>query len=106
LFFHLHPIFSEVAVLTARLLPYLIVLPLVSSVLMPRWPRPFWGAFYESAVSAPLARSMFDLLLPSTLGFKATPKGIVSQGRRFDWRSSKWTMLFAALCLAGIVKGA
>jgi cellulose synthase (UDP-forming) len=105
LFFHLHPIFSEVAVLSARLLPYLLVLPLISSVLMPRWPRPFWGAFYESVVSAPLARSMFDLLLPSTLGFKATPKGIVTQGRRFDWRSAKWTLLLAALMVAGIAKG-
>ena len=106
LFFHLHPIFSEVAVLTARLLPYLIVLPLISSVLMPRWPRPFWGAFYETVVSAPLARSMFDLFLPSTLGFKATPKGIVYKGRRFDWRSAHWTLVLAALTLAGIAKGA
>jgi cellulose synthase (UDP-forming) len=105
LYFHLHPIFSEVAVLSARLLPYLIVLPLISSVLMPRWPRPFWGAFYESVVAAPLARSMIDLFLPSTLGFKATPKGIVSRGRRFDWRSSRWTLLLAALTLAGIAKG-
>jgi cellulose synthase (UDP-forming) len=105
LFFHLHPIFSEVAVLSARLLPYLIVLPLISSVLMPRWPRPFWGPFYETVVAAPLARSMFDLLLPSTLGFKATPKGIVTEGRRFDWRSTRWTMLLAALTLAALVKG-
>ena len=105
LFFHLHPIFSEVAVLSARLLPYLLVLPLVSSVLMPRWPRPFWGPFYETVVTAPLARSMFDLFLPSTLGFKATPKGIVSQGRRFDWRSAHWTLVLAGLTLAGIVKG-
>jgi cellulose synthase (UDP-forming) len=106
LFFHLHPIFSEVAVLTARLLPYLLVLPLISSVLMPRWPRPFWGAFYESVVSAPLARSMFDLFLPRTLGFKATPKGIVTQGRRFDWRSAHWTLVLAGLTLAGLAKGA
>jgi cellulose synthase (UDP-forming) len=105
LFFHLHPIFSEVAVLTARLIPYLIVLPLISSVLMPRWPRPFWGAFYETVVSAPLARSMFDLLLPKTLGFKVTPKGILTEKRHFDWRSSQWTLVVAALTLAGIVKG-
>ena len=106
LFFHLHPIFSEVAVLSARLLPYLLVLPLVSSVLMPRWPRPFWGPFYESVVTAPLARSMFDLFLPSTLGFKATPKGIITHGHRFDWRSAKWTLLLAVLNLAGLAKGA
>ncbi len=105
LFFHLHPIFSDVAVLTARLLPYLLVLPLISAVLMPGWQRPLWAPFYESTVSAPLARSIFDLLLPSTLGFKATPKGIVSQGHRFDWRSSRWTLLFALLTLAGIGKG-
>jgi cellulose synthase/poly-beta-1,6-N-acetylglucosamine synthase-like glycosyltransferase/endo-1,4-beta-D-glucanase Y len=105
LFFHLHPIFSEVAVLTARLLPYLLVLPMISSVLMPRWPRPLWGAFYESVVTAPLVRSMFDLLLPRTLGFKVTPKGIVSQGRRFDWRSSRWTLLIAAITIGALVKG-
>ena len=81
------------------------MLPLISSVLMPRWPRPFWGPFYESVVAAPLARSMFDLLLPRTLGFKATPKGIVTQGRRFDWRSAKWTMLLAVITLAAICKG-
>jgi cellulose synthase (UDP-forming) len=106
LFFHLHPIFSEVAILTARLLPYILVLPLVSSVLMPSWPRPFWGSFYESAVSAPLARSMFDLLLPRTLGFKVTPKGIVTHKRSFDWRSAHWTLIVAILALAGLAKGA
>ena len=79
LLFHLHPILSDVSVLTALLIPYLVVLPMISAVLVPGWPRSLWGPLYESAVAAPLARSMFDLLLPSTLGFKVTPKGIVTQ---------------------------
>jgi cellulose synthase (UDP-forming) len=105
LLFHLHPILSDVSVLTALLIPYLLVLPTISAVLVPGWPRSLWGPFYESAVAAPLARSMLDLLLPSALGFKVTPKGIVTQERRFDWRSVKWTLLVAALTALAIAKG-
>lgn len=105
LLFHLHPIFSQVSVLTALLIPYLIVLPMMSTVLVPGWPRPLWGPFYEGAVSAPLARSMFDLLLPKSLGFAVTPKGLKSEKARFDWRSSKWTLLLAAVMAFAIAKG-
>lgn len=105
LLLHLHPIFSQVSVLTALLIPYLLVLPMVSAVLLPDWPRPFWGPFYEGAVSAPLARSMLDLLLPKSLGFAVTPKGIVTQKARFDWRSTRWTLLWAAVTTFAIAKG-
>ncbi len=106
LFFHLHPILSDVAVLTAMLIPYLVVLPMISVVLLPGWARPFWGSFYESAVSAPLARSMFDLLLPKSLGFQVTPKGITSQEHRFDWHSARWTLVAAGIMALAMVKGA
>ncbi len=106
LLFHLHPILSDVAVLTALLIPYLIVLPMISSVLIPGWSRPFWGSFYESAVSAPLARSIFDLLLPKSLGFQVTPKGITSQTHRFDWRSARWTLVLAGITAFAMLKGA
>lgn len=105
LFFHLHPILSEVSVLTALLLPYLVVLPLISAVLLPGWSRPLWGPFYENAVSAPLAGSIFDLLIPNSLGFKVTPKGIVTQQRRFDWRSSRSTGVLVAVTLLAVTKG-
>jgi len=105
LLFHLHPILSDVAVLTARVLPYLVVLPLISRFLFPAWPRLFWGPFYESAISAPLARSMLDLLLPKALAFQATPKGIVTAERRFDWASAKWTAFAAGLTAFAIGKG-
>ncbi len=106
LFFHLHPILSDVSVLTALLIPYLVVLPMISSVLIPGWSRPLWGSFYESAVSAPLARSMFDLLLPKSLAFQVTPKGITSQVHRFDWRSARWTLVLAGITALAIAKGA
>lgn len=105
LLFHLHPIFSQVSVLTALLIPYLIVLPMMSAVLVPGWPRPLWGPFYENAVSAPLARSMLDLLLPKSLGFAVTPKGIVTQKARFDWSSTRWTLLCTAITVFAIGKG-
>jgi cellulose synthase (UDP-forming) len=105
LLFHLHPILSDVSVLTALLIPYLVVLPMISSVLIPGWSRPLWGSFYESAVSAPLARSMLDLLLPKSLGFQVTPKGITSQSHRFDWRSARWTLVLAGLTAFAMAKG-
>lgn len=105
LLFHLHPILSDVAVLTAMLIPYLVVLPMISAVLIPGWSRPFWGSFYESAVSAPLARSIFDLLLPKSLGFQVTPKGITSQAHRFDWQSARWTLVLAGIMLFAMAKG-
>ena len=106
LLFHLHPILSDVSILTALLIPYLVVLPMISSVLIPGWSRPLWGSFYESAVSAPLARSMFDLLLPKSLGFQVTPKGITSQHHRFDWGSARWTLVLAGITALAMAKGA
>ncbi len=64
-----------------------------------------WGSFYENAVSAPLARSMIDLFLPKSLSFAVTPKGIVTQKARFDWRSAKWTLLVTAVTAFAIAKG-
>lgn len=105
LLFHWHPIFSDVSVLLGHLVPYMILLPLISAALVPGWPRLFWGSAYENAVSLPLFRAMFDLLLPKKLGFKVTPKGIQSGRRTFDWRSSRWSLFAAALTVAAIGKG-
>jgi cellulose synthase (UDP-forming) len=105
LLFHWHPIFSEVSVLLGHLVPYMILLPLISAALVPGWPRLFWGSAYENAVSLPLFRAMFDLLLPKNLGFKVTPKGIQSGRRTFDWRSSRWNLVAAGITVAAIGKG-
>lgn len=105
LFFHLHPLFTEVSVLLAFLVPYLIVLPLVTRVLLPGWPRLLWGTLYETVVSFTLVRAMLDLVLPSRLGFKVTPKGVVSEQRRFDFVSSRLTLIATALTLAAVAKG-
>ena len=105
LFFHLHPLFADLPELLAYLLPAIIFLPMVSSVLLPGWPRFGWGVVYELVVSFPLFRAMFDLFLPKSLGFKVTPKGIVSTHRSFDAGSSLLTIIAALLTLAGIIKG-
>lgn len=105
LLFHLHPIFSEVSVLVAYLLPFMVMLPLISYALLPRWPRLLWASVYETTVSFPLFRSMFDLFLPKRLGFKVTPKGLTSNRRTFDWSSSKGLVLATGVTLVAIVKG-
>ena len=105
LLFHLHPIFSDVSVLVAHVLPFMIILPLLSSTLVPGWPRLLWSSTYETTVAFPLFRSMFDLFLPKRLGFKVTPKGIVSQRRTFDWRSSMSVLAAAAITMGAIAKG-
>lgn len=105
LLFHLHPIFSDVSVLVAYLTPFLILLPLMSSTLLPGWPRLLWSAVYEHTVCFPLFRSMFDLLLPKRLGFSVTPKGLVSHRRAFDWRSSLSLVAATGLTLGAIGKG-
>lgn len=105
LLFHMHPIFAEVSVLVAYLLPYMVILPLISSVIVPGWPRMLWGGVYETAVSFPLFRSMFDLFLPKTLGFKVTPKGITSRKRVFDASSSTATLIATAITAFAIGKG-
>jgi cellulose synthase (UDP-forming) len=48
---------------------------------------------------------MFDLLLPKNLGFKVTPKGLLSEHRSFDWRSSASLAIATAITLAAIAKG-
>ncbi len=105
LIFHWHPIFSEISVLLAHLIPFMVLLPLLSSLILPSWPRMFWGTIYENVVALPLARSMFDLFLPKNLGFKVTPKGIVSERRSFDFQSSRLTLIITGLTLFAIGKG-
>jgi cellulose synthase (UDP-forming) len=105
LFFHGHPIFSEVSILIAYLLPYVILLPLISSVLLPQWPRMLWGVAYEISCSFVLFRSIFDLFLPKNMGFKVTPKGITSKRRIFDWSSSQANLIVTGITLIAIGKG-
>ena len=105
LFFHLHPIFSDVSILVAYLLPFLVILPLLSYTLLPGWPRLLWASLYEMPVSFPLFRSMFDLLLPKRLGFKVTPKGLTSDRRKFAWGSAKGLVFATGITLIGIGKG-
>jgi cellulose synthase (UDP-forming) len=105
LLFHLHPIFSEVSILVAYLLPYLVILPLIESVLLPRWPRMLWGTLYETTVSFSLFRSLFNLLLPRRLGFKVTPKGIVSEKRVFNLVAAKGLLIATLINVIAIVKG-
>jgi cellulose synthase/poly-beta-1,6-N-acetylglucosamine synthase-like glycosyltransferase/endo-1,4-beta-D-glucanase Y len=105
LLFHLHPIFSEVSVLVAYVLPFMLVLPMVTSTLLPGWPRLFWSSTYEATVAFPLFRSMFDLFLPKRLGFKVTPKGLLSHRRSFDWRSSLSLLVVTVITVGAIVKG-
>jgi cellulose synthase (UDP-forming) len=105
LLFHLHPIFSEVSVLLAYLIPFMIILPLMSSTLLPGWPRLLWASVYEIPVCFPLFRSMFDLLLPKRLGFKVTPKGLTSDRRAFAWRSSTALVFATVVTVIAIGKG-
>jgi cellulose synthase (UDP-forming) len=105
LIFHWHPIFSDVTILLAYLVPYMLILPLVNSSLLPKWPRMFWGEAYENLISFQMFRSMFDLFLPKNLGFKVTPKGIKSDKRIFDFRSSKATIIAALISVFAILKG-
>ena len=105
LLFHLHPLFADVAVLMAYLVPYLVALPLINRVLLPGWPRLFWGSLYEMAVSFSLVGAMVELLLPKGLGFKVTPKGVLSDRRRFDFVSSRATLVAAAITLFAVAKG-
>ncbi len=106
LLFHLHPLFADLPVLLAYLLPHLVVAPLAAGSLVPGWPRLLWGSVYESAVAFPLARAALDLVLPRKLAFKVTPKGLTRDRRRFDLSSSRLTVAAAALGAAAIAKGA
>lgn len=105
LLFHLHPIFSEVSILVAYLFPYLIMLPLITSVVLPGWHRGPWASLYETTISFPLFRSMFDLFLPKRLSFKVTPKGIVTEKRALDLVSAKAVLIAAAINIIAIAKG-
>ncbi|MCI0673532.1 MAG: glycosyl hydrolase family 8 [Myxococcaceae bacterium] len=105
LLFHLHPLFADVSVLMAYVLPYVVVLPLINRALLPGWPRLFWGSLYEMAVSFTLVRGMLSMLLPKSLGFKVTPKGVTSDRRRFDVASSTLTLVAALVTLGAVVKG-
>jgi cellulose synthase (UDP-forming) len=105
LLFHFHPILSDVSILVAYLLPFIVVLPLIASTLLPGWPRLFWASVYEATVSFQLFRSMFDLFLPKRLGFKVTPKGLRSRTRAFDVNSSTLTLIATVITLVAIAKG-
>lgn len=105
LFFHFHPLFANVSELMGYLVPFLVALPLLSKMLLPAWPRMVWGTVFEYSLAFPLMRGMLDLLLPKSLAFKVTPKGITTSRRVFDFESSQLTLLALVVCLAAICKG-
>lgn len=105
LLFHWHPIFADVSTLLAYLIPFMICLPVLSQMLVPGWPRVVWASAYENTISAALFRGIFDLLLPKKLAFKVTPKGISSDSSRFDFASSRYSILVFAITLVAIIKG-
>jgi len=105
LLFHLHPLFADVSELLGYLLPAMVLLPLASTALLPGWPRLLWSVVHEYLVCFPLLRAMFDLALPKRLGFKVTPKGIVSGRRAFDFASSRLTLAASAVMVIAVVKG-
>jgi cellulose synthase (UDP-forming) len=106
LLFHLHPLFADLPVLLAYLVPHLLLAPLAASALVPGWPRLLWAGVHESAVAFPLARATLDLVLPRRLRFQVTPKGITSDRRRFDFSSSALTLAAAAVAAVALAKGA
>jgi cellulose synthase (UDP-forming) len=105
LLFHLHPLFADLPVLLAYLVPHLVLAPLAASALVPGWPRLLWGTLYETAVAFPLARATLDLVLPSRLAFRVTPKGVTSDRRRFDFASARLSVLAAAIAAVAVAKG-
>ncbi len=105
LLFHWHPILADVSTLLAYLIPFMICLPILSQMLTPGWPRIIWASAYENTISAALFRGMFDLLLPKKLSFKVTPKGINSDESRFDFASSRYTLIIFAITLIAVLKG-
>ena len=105
LFFHLHPIFSDVTILLAYLVPYMIIVPLLNSAILPKWPRMLWGQAYENIIFFQMFRSVFDLFLPKKLAFKVTPKGLTSDKRVFDYRSSMAVLIASGISVVAIAKG-
>lgn len=105
LFFHWHPIFADLSILLAYLIPFMICLPILSQLLVPGWPRLIWASAYENTIAAALFRGIIDLALPKKLSFKVTPKGISSDASRFDWKSSKFSLIVFFLTLLGVIKG-
>jgi len=105
LFFHWHPIFADLSILLAYLLPFMICLPILSQLLVPGWPRIIWASVYENTISAALFRGIIDLALPKKLSFKVTPKGIANDTSRFDFQSSKYSLFVLGLTLLGVIKG-
>ncbi|MGE0174462.1 MAG: glycosyl hydrolase family 8 [Oligoflexales bacterium] len=106
LLFHWHPLLADIPALFAHLLPFMILRPMMNAALLPGWPRMFWGQIYEAVVAFPLFRAMFDLLLPKRLGFKVTPKGIMSEKRTFDVISTRLTLFAIAVSVIALIKGA
>ena len=48
---------------------------------------------------------MLEMILPVSLGFKVTPKGITSKSRSFDWGSSRFAVIALIITGIGIIKG-
>lgn len=105
LLFHWHPLLADVSELLAYQIPFYLMGILLNDRLLPGWSRPIWGSIYEASISFPLFRAMFDLFLPKNLGFKVTPKGVVSTKRTFDLTGMRINLLVLGISLFAIGKG-
>lgn len=105
LLFHHYPLLADVSILGAYTLPFFLVLFMANHLLIPNWPRIFWNSLYETSITFPLIGAMVEQMLPKKLGFKVTPKGLTSQRRSFDWRSSRINIAVWCMSLIAIAKG-
>ncbi|MCX6116479.1 MAG: glycosyltransferase, partial [Proteobacteria bacterium] len=102
---HGHPLLCDFSALLSYLLPFMLLRPMITGILMPDWKRGIMGAIYEAAIVAPLAVASLRLLIPTEIEFAVTPKSKNDQALCFDWKSTLPTIVVLLMKFVAIAKG-
>ncbi len=104
LLFGIHPFRADVLSVFAYILPHIGLSTIANSLISENFRHSFWAAVYEVSVAPYTAGVTLLALLNPRLGkFNVTDKGTNVESARFDFRTSRGTLLLLGLSILALM---
>ncbi len=104
LLFGTHPIKADALSVIAYILPHIGLSTITNSIISKNFRHSFWAGVYEVSIAPYVAGVTLLALLNPRLGkFNVTGKGTRLEQARFDWETSRGTLVLLGLSLLGLL---
>jgi cellulose synthase (UDP-forming) len=100
----IHSFRADVLAVLAYILPHIVLSTIGNSLISDRYRHSFWGSVYEVSIAPYTAWVTFLALVNPRLGkFNVTDKGTNIESARFDFATSRGTLVFLGLSVVALV---